>query len=723
MKSTISVFQEGFEAAIPVENKGVASADLATASDSVFDSVTGFIQRFALAKNTEFGKGDIVVSNEDYNVDGAYGQIGNAGIISLVQECGITDPIRQRQACQAVAQVIAKSFSGKGKTGNTLFAEHRKKVTSFDATAMVASMESFFPENLLATIAPVVNVEDYGAGMSTIIPDLRMAISVAIMNFHNGITSRVVSPRVATEPIVQYKRTTLKVYNVADPEELDKELLDVSKSPKFLTNQLVKIEPLKANDTGTTSLLVADDILRFGHQVPILGMALDATKYGHGTLNRTDIIADGVKLDEVWFTINDGTTAEQFKVTVPVSNNRLVMINNAIHAGMRGATVEFPTILRKTTLKADGTASTLLASLGADEGLKVTIRMNVEINLRNGKVFNMGVISVDKHHTKDPLLVSAALNTLYGTLFAAGKEPALVGYSLDARYDEQNLRKSQTATRLETRPFVFPLPPGKNYILDSAIGQSEEENGASSLVNVIKIGQDDKTLDTIESFLKQVYDMGQNIFLNPLQPGVDPGMHYVAGSLVKPRVKVVPFDLTATVESMKDSDLASDVRSNIQIKLSYLIEELLQETMYIAQLPAGQRPTFRVITSSKILNTLFAVEHIHNHMSNHQFPNYDGIEYRRVLDSGVTLEFVTSLFDYMYDKIMIIPVIPGAPDSILNWGHNWDHGTLIGNYNHSTETATWNRMFASTREITLPTNPMGILITVTNIDKALKAII
>lgn len=83
---------------------------------------------------------------------------------------------------------------------------------------------------------------------------------------------------------------------------------------------------------------------------------------------------------------------------------------------------------------------------------------------------------------------------------------------------------------------------------------------------------------------------------------------------------------------------------------------MLMDTMYTQQLPAGQAPTLRVATSRVILNTLFAVPHIHNHLDNHVTPSNDGIEFRRVLDSGVVLEFVTSLFDYMEDQIIMIPI-------------------------------------------------------------------
>lgn len=711
----INSYLSGF--ASLTKKSAAETGDFNTLGNTVLGKVTSFLVTNQLAKagNIVDYWGEPVACNESLQAPNAMTALPASHIMTLVQECGIkgafVDP-----ACKAVAATINKYFSN--KKGDALLASQRKEVKNWNSDSIVMGLENLYSANLVNMFKTSWGTEDFGAGMSTILPDLRMAISVAIMQFHNGLTARVVPVQTATEPVVQYKRQDLKVYNVADTEDKDKDLVDLFFEPDMLANQLIKIKVLEANDTE--DVIVSDGILRFGVTANLFKLALDPTKYGTDKFNRTDVVADGVKVESVLFTISNGTTTETFQIKLPMASNKLFPMVNAAHAGMRGTTINHSTFLNKDSKLASGAATVLLAGFD-DEGLNVDIKLNPEINLRNSEMIATGIITVKKHHISDPLLISASLDTFYASLYTSGgaHKPALVGYEPDARYGEENIRKSQTATRLQTRHLVQPIPPGKNYLLETAMGQNEEENGASHLTQIIRIGQDVKTLTTLTETLEHVFDLNAEMFINPLKPGVDPGHAFIAGSIVRPRVTIAPLNAN-DITSMKDSDRASDVRSMIQYKFSYFVEKLLAETGLIAQIPGGQRPTFKIITSSIILNNLFGVQHIHQHMNDHKPPAYDGIEYTRVLDSGITLQFVTTLFTKYRDKVIVLPVIPGDPDSFLNWGHNWDHGTVVGNYNHSQDTAVWNRMFANTREITLPTNPMGMLITVSGIEAAMK---
>ena len=713
-KSKVDLFISNLNASLSYES-GMSQVDLTTICNSTMDAVSTFCTSNNLTRVENISQNNqIFMANESYDADAALSTITSNDIVTLVESCGIRDH-RKGSACAAIVNVMNKYYNSP-KNGSFLFSNHNKNVKDFGYNTKVMSLEELFPSDLATMLNTQVQSEDFGAGISKVLPDLRMAITITIMQFHQGITARLVPVRVATEPVIQYKREDYKIYNVADPESMDKDLIELCKNPKPVTNEAIKIIPLKANDSATEPALVRDGVIRFSAEANILKLAIDDTKYGHNRINRTDLVAEGPELDKIYFSITNAGTTEEFEVAAPYALRRLIMENNALHSAMRSANVTFNIFLNKDSKQSNGTVSALLAGFSADEGLNVAFTVKPAISLRDGSLKALGDIKATAYHTTDIALISAGFTTFFGATTVA-----LVGYSMDARYDEQNIRKSQIATRIQTRQMVQVIPPCKNYIVETAIGQPEEDNGASHVVQVIKIGQDDKTLTTIERIMGYVFDMSKQMNANPLQKGIDPGHHYVAGSLVRPRVTMFNLDVQQVI-SMKDSDRASDLRCAVQIKINKLVEDLLMDTMYTQQLPAGQAPTFRVATSRVILNTLFAVPHIHNHLDNHVSPSNDGVEFRRVLDSGVVLEFVTSLFDYMEDTIIMIPIIPGAPDSILNWGHNWDHGTVIGNYNHSMDTAAWNRMFASVREITLPTNPMGMLIKVTNIDKAVRLV-
>lgn len=693
-------------------------SDIYKIGNHIVKKVTDFIVTSHLGKSDSITANhfESVVCNEAFDATKAFTSSPTTAISTLVRECGIDDPGLLLAASEEVTNIINKYFDNK-KPG-ALLAHQQKEGKGWDTSASVMGLESLYSMNLVNMFNTSFHTEDFGAGIGTILPDLRMAIAVSIMQFHNGLTARVLPVKTATEPVVQYKRQDLKVYSVADTEESDKDLIELFQEPNFLSNQLIKVAVKKANDTE--SVLVSDGVVKFGVTAHLMKLALDPNVYGTDMFNRTDLIADGVKIDNVIFTISNGTTTEQFKVAVPLALSKLLIMNNALHSAMRGTSIVLNTFLNKDSVLASGAATTLLGAF-TDEGLNVEIRLTPEINLRTSEMYCMGAISIKKHHITDNTLISPALDTFYASLYSAAgaHQPALVGYSPDARYEEQNMRKSQTAIRIQTRHLVQPIPPGKNYILETAMGQNEEDNGASHLTQVIRIGQDDKTLTTLRETTSHIYDLVSDMFNNPLRKGVDPGHAYVAGSIVRPRVRIQNISAN-DITSMKDSDRMSDIRSMVQYKLSYILEDLMRDSQLIAQLPSGQRPTFKIITSSVLLNNLFGVQHIHPHMNAHTPPAYDGIEYSRTLDSGVTLQFVTTLFNSMKDKILILPCIPGDPDSILNWGHNWDFGTVVGNYNHNHGNAIWNRTFANTREISLPTNPMAVLLTVSGVDTAVK---
>lgn len=690
--------------------------DLKKMASNVMTHTNNFCLNNNLGAQKNIGNGImVVVANEAMSPETCFGALSSSNVVDLVNQCKIPE-YNKKNCALAISGILNKYFNNHANA-NSLFAENNRVQTAYGKSEEI-SFTNLFPIDLVS-LFNVVQSEDFGNGISKVIPDLRMAIALTIMQFHQGITARLVPVRTTNEPVVQYTRQDYKIYNVANSEAEDKDLIEVSKNPKDVTNELIKILPLKANDSATTPALVRDGVVRLNVEANLLKLAIDDTKYGHGRINRTDLVAEAPELDKAVITITSGGVTEEFEIEIPYAIRKLVQENNAGApagaAAARSSNVEFAVMLNKDSRQSNGTLSALLAGFAAAEGLNVLLTIRPTINLRTGASKCLGALAITAFHTSNPALISAGLTT-----FVSGMTKEFLGVIYDARYDEQNIRKSQIATRIQTRHMVQNIPPAKNYLIETAIGQSEEDNGASHIINVIKIGQDDKTLTTINRVMTHVNTMTKQMFVNPLQKGIDPGHNYVAGSLVRPRVyKYVDFNVNDVV-SMKDSDRPSDIRAAFQMKLSFIIETLLQDTMLTQQLPGGQPVTFRCATSRPLLNTLFAIPSIHNHLDNTTTPSYDGIEFRRVLDSGVVIEFVTSLFDYMVDQVELIPVIPGAPDSILNFGHNWDYGTVLGNYNHSQDTASWNRTFASVREVTLPTNPMGIMFNIKGVDTVVR---
>ena len=124
------------------------------------------------------------------------------------------------------------------------------------------------------------------------------------------------------------------------------------------------------------------------------------------------------------------------------------------------------------------------------------------------------------------------------------------------------------------------------------------------------------------------------------------------------------------------------------------------------------------ITSVEVIGNVIGMPHIHDHMSKDDQRNVgDGVEYVLVLPNGVKIEFVTSTFDDMRDKIVLWPTIPNNTESELHFAHNWDYGTMVAHYTPSGE-AAHHRLFGNIRELPIVTNPVALIIQVRGIEIA-----
>ena len=73
----------------------------------------------------------------------------------------------------------------------------------------------------------------------------------------------------------------------------------------------------------------------------------------------------------------------------------------------------------------------------------------------------------------------------------------------------------------------------------------------------------------------------------------------------------------------------------------------------------------------------------------------------------------------MNDRIIMIPFLASNAGSILNFGTDYDQGTMIGNYTNTSGEAVAQRIFSVTRELLIPTNVIGAILDIVGLDSAL----
>ena len=685
-----------------------------------------------LTKRVSEAVNDLLVSTNAVNfsgVKGEYARPANISFESFANACGTEKldtlmdrcnvPQNLRQACmEEITLALNRSLKGTEGAWSDQFA-----TTDHSSNGSVNTpLSSIYPNDVLDSLNNArPSTEAFGANIDLVIPDLKVTLTTAIMNFHARIMPRLLPCRTTDQPNATYTKEYLEIYDNSKHEGQSMRLIDLYADPSFARNELQKIIPLKARDTEGNFVL-KDGILFFGPQANILKLSLDDTKPGYDKINRTDIIEENVKLEYVYVSLTDGSTTEVFQIPTPDSFNRLSRTYNGHDSADRQGDFTFDYKLYNNSLIAandpEGTwesaTTTLLKDLDDSEFIRLRLIVKPSLNLKRGIADCQGSFTVTAGHAVDNSKVSAATAALAETLNGTAGH-SLVGYSLDARFSEANLRKTNIAMMTHRVPFAYDIPVGRNYVFDYAIGQVNAEENAANLTKIIGIGQDDVQLKQTIKTIESTYDRINNFTVNPDDPYDHVGADFVAGDKIRPTIFLGALDFSK-LNIIRDADRSGDIKQKAKSYLNGVTARLMQLSFLQQQLGGSTTATFKVCTSMEVLANVFSQQHIHNHMVKDDMRDLgDGVEYVLVLDNGVRLEFVTSTFDYMRNKLVMFPVLPGNAECELNFGTIWSNGQMVAHYTPSAD-AAWPRLFANIRELMVVTCPIGAIIDISGLD-------
>lgn len=703
--SDLSKYMEQIRSAFP----GADASDLYSIGKQTFDKVGEFLTNHNAVRAGAYEH--MSVANEALTFDDAMTSTGVEELQTLVKSCGIADAYLV-PCCEAVLNIIDRCLHRSATAAWTQ--QNMKGDAVRNGAPAPNSLSDIYASDTVAALtggyAP--STEAFGVNVDLAVPDLKIAVSVAIMNYHTRLLPRILPTKPINQPQISFTKEYLEVYDLKDIDGKRARLVDLYQNPEFAANELTRIVPMLTSQADASNFLVADDLIKFGVKANILKLSLQASKPGFTQINRTDLIAEGVKLDSVTVSLTVGSgEPEQFKVAVPLSINRLTRMVNAADSAMRNADIKFRVQLRKGDAKADGTPSTILSELGDNESVVLEFNLKPTISLKFGLVDCLGSANMRARHDID----NSQLTPGEGASKVAAGTLALVGYTLDARFSEENLRKTNIAIWTHRQPFSYDVPIGRNYVYDYAIGQDNAEEHATNLTKVIGIGQDDIALRTVA--IRTLEDVADRLAItgtNPVDKNEYVGKFFVAGDKVRPAVFKGTLDFSA-LNIIRDADRSGDIKQKTITFLNAVTTKVLYDSFFLQQI-GGAGVTFKCVTSLPILGNVIGVPHIHDHMNKEDQRDIgDGVEYVLVLPNGVRIEFVTSTFDYMADQMVMWPVIKNNADSELNYAVNLDYGTMVAHYTPSGE-AAHHRMFANIRELPIVLNPVGIIISVAGMD-------
>lgn len=625
---------------------------------------------------------------------------------------------------KAIAVFLAKVKACAGN--NTAFLHHHFSHGGQDqalSQAIANSVNTVYAPSLaaMANNIGIPSQEAFGANIDKVLPDVRASMTVTLLQFHRGLIDRIMHRRTSTSPYVKYVVPYAEVYDMLKSNDEDHNVRDwgdhiipfieLYGDPKAVTNLLQPIIPLEANDTE--DVVFADGYIKFGPRANLFDLSVLPNQLGKTHYNYTDLVSENVIVKSVVVEVTKGEKKELIEIPVDkVTGARLQMTPNVNDSGVRQCMFTYTVRFDKNTKTNTGATSEIFAACTDTDIIRVTITDATSINLKRSDVQGIGSVSW-KAYSVTGAEVDPAVSALADEI---GMN--LVAYSVDAKYSEENLRKSNLAIRNHIRTFDFEISNGRNILVDYSFEEELPEFLMSLVTEATSLGQDHRGIDVIIRELLHVYDVTNEENADPnFRERLDKiGFQYVSSQLVRPVVYLGTIDL-ANVDSVRSSDVLGDIRQYVEWELLNYISLIYQNSFYKHQLNAGEKPMFKVFTSSVILENIFSIPHIHNHLNTESPVDGSSVEYRRVLPNGTILDCVTCTFNYMRDKIVMIPYRENAPEDILNFGHNWDYGTFVAHYNPQLDNAVNKRVFSNTRSMVIPTNPMGLYLDVHHFDE------
>ena len=705
------------------DRKNAAMKDNIATCKKVYDLCCDFLQNHHLVTAATNLNSDQVVSMEDFNEDANVANVGATEIQDLVQSADVPED-QQTEAESAVACLLArmKACGGNNELYRQQHFSHGSRENELRAAITKNTTTVFAPSLLsMANNIGMPSMEAFGANIDKVLPDIRASMAITLLQFHRGLLDRIIHRRTSASPYVKYVAPYAEVYDMLKSNDASADVrnngdhivpfINLYGDPKTVSNRLQPIVPLVANDTN--SQLYADGYVKFNTKANLFDLSVLPNQLGKSHYNFTDLVSENVVLNEIIVKLTKGSTSELFKVDVhEVNGARLQMQPNTTDSGIRAAMMQYVVKFGKNTKTITGATSTILADCTDTDYLRVKLNIAAQISLKYADVEALGNVSAAAYN-KDHASVAAEVQSLVN-----GLTISLEGYSVDACYSEENLRKSNLAIRYHVRTFDFEISNGRNILVDYSMNEELPEFLMSLVTEATSLGQDHRGIDVIIRELMHVYDVTNLENSDPdFRDRLEKiGFQYVASQLVRPVVYLNQIDLD-NVDTIRSSDVLGDIRQYVEWELMNLVSLIYQNSFYKHQLNPGEKPLFKCFTSAVILENLFSIPHIHNHLNNDQPMDGGTVEYRRVLPNGTILDCVTVTFNSMRNKIVMIPYRENNPEDILNFGHNWDYGTFVAHYNPQLDNAVNKRVFSNTRAMIVPTNPMGLYLDVKGLDE------
>jgi len=572
-----------------------------------------------------------------------------------------------------------------------------------------------------------VAMEAFGADIDRLQSDNRLNIVMTVLRSFTSIIDKLL-PRLAEEGnTVTIKIPNPEVYDLAvsmnasaavrnDPARRQP-MVTLYKQPDPVSTKLKQIMPLSANDTATVKSLYNNTVsLATGVQSNLFDLAMDANVFGYTAIDYTDLVAPGGKITTIYVlathTAADTTvTTELFSVPVQFFAQAMFVSNpNNMDSGDQQVVMNAPFMIRNNT-KTSANATTTMFSAYNDGVVNLAINFTAELNLKTSAIAANGAVSAKIV----PLANGGAVGGTTSADFARIAW-SVVAYDTEVFYDEENMRKTTTAVRMNYMERQFVIPMGRNFVVDYALNQQSSEEVAAMVNNVMSLGNSDRGLSIVTSRLN---DMASAIAFEQANPEMTPlvnsRMNSIAGTLCIPYVVVSTLDYSdSSIEVLRESERLTELHGRLRQRLLTALTILCNQSLYLNNLSPGEKPVFKVLTSQPLGDQLFGIIDYHNELAD-KVAAANGADYSMELPNGYRIDIVKTNFVDYTNSITVIPVRESDPDHVTSFGTIRDRGTYTAQYTPLNQAGVARRVVANSREIVFATNAIGVQMTVTGL--------
>lgn len=698
-----------------------SAADVATVKDIFARTHTFLALENLTTGNTDPGLESLdSIPKLNVNRSDAFANLHVEKLSDFIEACKVPAEMRIECALE-VARILsggtseAKIFVDKGRANNRQIPMNQ--VYSARSIAMV---------NHQADQA----LESFGEYSDRVTSDSRLAVALTVLRAHRSLIDRVLPRRAAEDPVVIIKIPSPEVYNLDLSQNPSAKiryaaqrqpLIELYRDPTAVNTTPQVINPLKSNDTGTPALLIADDIIVAGQVVNLFDLTLSTNTIGYQAVDWTDLVSEGGSVASILVQVTQTPTTGPNVVelysfpTQYLRSAAFVTQTNVNDSGDRAAALRGSWNLTTGSLMSNGVASTIFSTFTGINA-RLDIIFNANLNIKTSYADGNGSVAASVQTTLGS--VPGGVTTIYNELTFQ-----VVGWTPYLFFSEENMRKTTGAVRMNFKEIEFLIPVGRNFIVDySLMGQEVGEEVTNVVSEVINIGNSARSVTIITDVMNSV---NARLLYENTSPDIDyyksVAQDYAAGTLSLPHVWIGELNVNSAAV-MRESERLSDLHSFVTSRILALIADGHNKSMYVENFEPGERARYKVITSGVIAEVLFGITQYWNTLDDKVAVAQES-NYSLKLPNGTQLDIIKSNFETFSNTMIIVPVRDAKPDDVTSFGVVLDRGTFVGQYTPVSNGAANKRIVANSREILFPTNPLGMLITVTGLDTQLALLL